>query len=134
VVALVGGATGIGFFGQMDVAVLVGGTLAALIAWFLWAVVVYNIGTKVLREPQTLTDLGELLRTIGFAWSPGLLLVLGIIPIFGGLIFLTVWIWMQVATVVAVRQALIFTSTLRAAGVVLLAHAFFYVTVTVVFG
>ncbi|MCK5656218.1 MAG: hypothetical protein KAI21_00170, partial [Deltaproteobacteria bacterium] len=66
---------------------------------------------------QTKADVGELLRTIGFSSSPGLIRVLGIIPFLRGLVFLVAGVWMLVAMVIAVRQALDYQSTLRAVGV-----------------
>ena len=92
-------------------------TLLALAGWFVWAYVTYFIGTKLLPEPQTRSDPGELLRTIGFSSSPGLIRVLCIIPGLSGIIFLISSIWMLVAMVVAVRQALDYNSTWRAVGV-----------------
>ena len=68
---------------------------------------------NLLPERQTEADLGQLLRTIGFAASPGLLLALGIIPLIGAIISFVVQIWMLVAFVIAVRQALDYTSTVR---------------------
>ena len=96
------------------------GAVGALIGWFIWAFLVYIIGTKVLPEPQTHSDLGELLRTTGFSASPGLLRVLGAIPLFGGLIIFAVSIWMLIAMIIAVRQALDYQSTGRAVGVCLI--------------
>ena len=93
------------------------GTIAALVAWYIWAFLTYFIGTKLLPVPQTKADVGELLRTIGFSSSPGLIRVLGIIPILRGLVFLAAGVWMLVAMVIAVRQALDYQSTLRAVGV-----------------
>ncbi len=93
------------------------GTIAALIGWYIWAYLTYFIGTKFLPEPQTKADLGELLRTIGFSSSPGLIRVLGIIPGLGDLVFLAASIWMLVAMIIAVRQALDYKSTARAVGV-----------------
>jgi hypothetical protein len=58
-----------------------------------------------------------LLRTIGFSSAPGLIRVLGIIPGLRALLFLVAGIWMLVAMVIAVRQALDYTSTWRAIGV-----------------
>jgi hypothetical protein len=58
-----------------------------------------------------------LLRTIGFSSSPGLIRVLGIIPGLAGVVFLGASVWMLVAMVIAVRQALDYKSTLRAIGV-----------------
>ncbi len=93
------------------------GTIVALIAWYVWAYLTYFIGTKFLPEPQTKADHGELLRTIGFSSSPGLIRVLGVIPGLGAVVFLVASIWMLVAMIIAVRQALDYESTLRAVGV-----------------
>ncbi len=91
--------------------------ITALIAWYVWAYITYFIGAKILPEPQTKADHGELLRTIGFSSSPGLLRILVIIPGIGGIIFMITSVWMLVAMVIAVRQALDYQSTLRAVGV-----------------
>jgi hypothetical protein len=96
------------------------GVLGALIGWYIWAFLTYWIGTKLLPEPQTKADVGELLRTIGFSSSPGLLRVLGFIPVLGGIILFGTSIWMLVAMVIAVRQALDYKSTGRAVGVCLI--------------
>jgi hypothetical protein len=90
------------------------GIIIALVGWFVWAFLTYIIGTKLLPESQTRATLGELLRTIGFSSSPGLIRVLGVIPGLGGLVFIIASIWMLVAMVVAVRQALDYSSTMRA--------------------
>jgi len=96
------------------------GTIFALIGWFVWAYLTYFIGTKLLSEAQTKTNLGELLRTIGFSSSPGLIRVLGVIPGLTWLVFFVASIWMLIAMVIAVKQALDFESTFRASGVVLI--------------
>ena len=71
-------------------------------------------------EPQTRVDVGELLRTIGFASTPGLLRVFGIIPGVAIPAFVISSVWMLFAMVIAVRQALDFRSTARAIGVCVL--------------
>ncbi len=91
--------------------------IAALVGWFAWAFLIYVIGTKLLPEPQTHADVGQLLRTTGFSTAPGLLRVLGIIPLLGPVIMLIIGIWMLAAMIIAVRQALDYTSTWRAIGV-----------------
>jgi len=93
------------------------GVIVALAGWYIWAYLTYFIGAKLLPEPQTSADHGELLRTIGFASSPGLIRVLGVVPAMRGMVFLLASIWMLVAMIIAVRQALDYTSTLRAIGV-----------------
>lgn len=110
-------AAGIGTMTEGGVPRLLLGTVAALIGWYVWAFLTYLIGTKLLPEPQTRADHGELLRTLGFASTPGLLRILGFLPAFTGIVFFGSSIWMLIAMIVAVRQALDYQSTLRAVGV-----------------
>jgi len=117
VVVLSSVAAGLGSIADQGFVGLLTGTIGALISWFVWAYLTYFIGTKLLPEPQTKADPGELLRTIGFSSSPGLIRVLGIIPGLTWFVFFVAGIWILVAMVVAVRQALDYQSTLRAVGV-----------------
>ncbi len=117
VVVLSSLATGIGHAGGEGASNLMMAALAALLAWLCWAWLTYFIGTRILPSPQTHADWGELLRTTGFAAAPGVLRILGIVPVIGTLVFSFVSIWMLVAFIVAVRQALDYTSTGRAIGV-----------------
>ena len=117
VVVLSSIAAGIGSIGTIGVKGIIIGAITALIAWYVWAYMTYFIGAKILPEPQTKADHGELLRTIGFSSSPGLIRVLAIIPGISGIIFAVASIWMLTAMVIAVRQALDYQSTLRAVGV-----------------
>lgn len=110
-------AAGFGSIAQGGIVGILMGTVSALAGWFIWAYLTYLIGTKLLPEPQTRADHGELLRTIGFSSSPGLIRVLCIIPGLSGIVLFITSIWMLVAMVIAVRQALDYTSTLRAVGV-----------------
>ncbi len=96
---------------------LIFGTVAGLLGWAFWAWITYLIGTRWLREPSTQADWSQLARTIGFAQAPGILRVVGIIPFLQGFVFLVTAIWTLVAVVIGVRQALDFTSTLRAVAV-----------------
>jgi hypothetical protein len=120
VVALSAVAAGIGSLGSGGLLGILGGTIMALVSWLIWAFLTYFIGTRLLPEPQTKADYGELLRAIGFASAPGLIRVFGFIPGLGALIFVAAGIWMLVAMVIAVRQALDYTSTPRAVGVCLI--------------
>ncbi len=114
VVVLSSIAAGIGSFERAGVGGIITGTIGALIAWYVWAYITYFVGTRFLPEPQTQADHGELLRTIGFSSSPGLIRVLGIIPGLAGVVFLVASVWMLIAMVIAVRQALDYESTRRA--------------------
>jgi hypothetical protein len=117
VVVLSSIAAGVGSIGQVGVKGIFIGAITALIAWYVWAYITYFIGVKILPEPQTKADHGELLRTIGFSSSPGLIRILAIIPGLAGIIFLVTSIWMLAAMIIAVRQALDYQSTLRAVAV-----------------
>ena len=120
VVAIVALATGIASLGTTGLSGLFVGVVIAIAGWAFWAWIVYFIGTKILPSHSTHADWGQLARTLGFAQSPGIFRVLGLVPVVGIFIFLAASIWMLVAMVVAVRQALDYTSTWRAIAVVLL--------------
>lgn len=120
VVVLSSVAAGIGVTGIGGVGGLVMGSVAALVGWLVWASMIYLIGTKLLPEPQTESDIGELLRTLGFASAPGVLRVLGVVPGLGPVIVVLVTGWMLAAMVVAVRQALDYEGTARAIAVCLI--------------
>jgi hypothetical protein len=102
VVALVAIAQAIGGAGAGGFGILAG-LISALLGWLLWAGITYLIGAKLLGGTATW---GELLRTIGFAHTPGVLHVLGMIPVLGGLIRSAVAIWVLIAGIIAIRQAL----------------------------
>lgn len=81
-------------------------TAAALVGWLAWAWLTCFIGTRILPRPETSANLGELLRTIGFASSPGLLLVFALFPPIAPYVYPACGVWMLIAMIVAVRQAL----------------------------
>ena len=120
IVALVALATGIASLGTTGPIGLLVGVVLAIAGWALWAWIVHLIGTKIIPSHSTHADWGQLARTLGFAQSPGIFRALGFIPVVGNIIFAVASIWMLVAMVVAVRQALDYTSTLRAIAVVLI--------------
>jgi hypothetical protein len=133
VVVLSGVAAGIGSIGSAGIAGVFIGAIAAIIGWFIWAYITYIVGTKLLPQPQTKADYGELLRTVGFSSSPGLLRVFGFIPCLSGVIFIAASIWMLIAMVIAVRQALDYTSTLRAVGVCIIGWIIQMITLMIFF-
>ncbi len=120
VVVLSALAAGIGNLQVAGALGIVTGTLGALVGWYVWAYLTYFIGTRLLPEPQTKSDPGELLRTIGFASAPGVVRIIGIVPGLNMLVFSVAGVWMLIAMVIAVRQALDYRSTWRAIGVCLI--------------
>lgn len=106
VVAIVAVASGIGAVGGGLWSAIMA-PIAAIIGWLIWAGVTYLIGTKIFDGTATW---GELLRTLGFAQSPGVLYLLAILPIAGFFIRMILPIWMLVAGIIAIRQALDFST------------------------
>jgi len=86
VVVLSSIAAGVGFVAGTDVYAIIIRSIAALLSWFTWAFLTYLIGTRLLPEAQTRSNFGELLRTIGFSSSPGVLRILGVVPLWGRLV------------------------------------------------
>lgn len=114
VVVLASLAAGVGgglFLGPLA---LVRETVGAIIGWIMWAAVTYFLGTRLLPEPQTRSNMGELLRVIGFSSAPGLFSLFVLTPFIGWVIPTIVAFWLLAAMVVAVRQALDYRSTVRA--------------------
>ena len=126
-------ASGIGTIGILGIQGLIVGTISALIGWLVWAYLTYLIGTKLLPEPQTKADVGELLRTIGFSSAPGVLRIFGFIPLIGVIISFVASIWMLVAMIIAVRQALDYKSTWRAIGVCVIGFVIYLVIIALIF-
>lgn len=119
VVVLASLAGGIGTMGEAGTPGLVFGTILSLIGWYVWSFITYLVGTRLLAQPTTQADLGQLLRTIGFASAPGLLRVFGLVPGIGQMVMAVSALWSLAAMVVAVRQALDYDSTGRAIAVCL---------------
>ena len=119
VVMLAAVAAGIGGL-RSGTTALFAALFAAVVGWAIWAAIVFVVGTKILPEPQTKADFPEVLRTIGFAATPGLLNVFGIIPFLGMIVGLVAALWQLAAMVVAVRQVLDYQTTGKAVIVCLL--------------
>jgi hypothetical protein len=86
-----------GFTGGNGLTRFIGTVVWAFISWFIWAAATWFVGTRLFKGQA---DLGEMLRVIGYAYTP---LFLSIIPCIGGLIG---GIWALAAGFIAVRQGL----------------------------
>jgi len=134
VVVLASVAAGIGLSQTQGGGGLILSAMGSLVAWLAWAFTTYLVGTRILPGPDTEADVGQMLRTLGFANSPGLLNILAIVPGVGVLVPLIVFFWNLAAMVVAVRQALDYEGTGRAIAVCLIGLvAYVLVMLTVVF-
>lgn len=102
VVAIAGaiGGAGNGFGG------IVAGLLAAFIGWLIFAGLTYFFGTQLFGTPTTSTTFEAVLRTLGYARVPGVLSVVGFIPVIGWIVAFIGSIWALVTAVIAIRQSL----------------------------
>ena len=107
--------------GQAGPAGFVTGAIVMLGAWLVWVAAIAAIGTITLAEPQTRSDVHELLRVLGFAAAPGLFLALATMQAAAPIVLAVVAVWMTAAAVLAVRQALDYRSTVRAIAVCVIA-------------
>ena len=122
VVLLSSAAAGVGL-GRARPGAIITVTLIALVSWLSWAAIVYQIGGRLLPEPATRVDFAEMLRTTGFAASPGLIQVLAAIPGWSGVVVGVSWIWMVAAMVTAVQHALDYQRLTRTLAVCVIAAA-----------
>ena len=102
VVALAAVASAVGGLGGPSSGVI-GGVLAAVLGWLIWAGVTYLVGEKLLGGTASW---GELLRTLGFAQAPGVLYVGALLPLVGWLVRGVVVVWILLAGIIAIREAL----------------------------
>ena len=118
VVILVSLVSGIGFLIDGDFSRMFGMVIGSIFLWGLLALTTYVAGTTLFRGAETEADWGQLLRTLGFAQSPRILFLFAPVGgVIGVTIFIAAWFWWLVASVIAVRQALDYRSTLRAVNV-----------------
>jgi Yip1 domain len=82
---------------------LIGGIVTELIGWVVFTAVMWFVGTRIFHATATYN---QVLRAVGFAYSPGVLLILRFIPVVGGLIALIVGIWRLITTFVGLREGL----------------------------
>ena len=113
--ALLGGAD-VNVVGALGV-----GVIRGVLSWALWALVTWVVGSTILKTETTEADWGQLARGTGFAQTPGILNLFSFIPVVGWLISLATFVWTFAAMIIAVRQSLDYTSTLRAFFVILIA-------------
>ena len=101
--------------------IIVSGIIRGVVSWALWALFAWLIGATLLKTAQTEANWGQLARCTGFAQAPGILNVFFFIPILGTIIYLVALVWTIMCMIIAVRQSLDYTSSLRAFFVILLA-------------
>jgi hypothetical protein len=114
-VCLAGGFGAMGFGAGLNGVVT--GALMVLGAWLVWVGIIATVGTVTLPEPQTRTNVRELLRVLGYAAAPGMFLAFAAMRPAAPIIAVIVAAWMIAAAVIGVRQALDYKHTGRAIAV-----------------
>ena len=135
VVVLSSLAAGIGAI-QLGASNLILAPILSLLSWYVWSYIIFFVGVKLFPDPQTKSNHGELLRTIGFSTAPGLIRIFGFTPELMTVTFIGSAFWMLACMVVAVKSALDYESLWKALGVVIVAwlfQAFFLFLVLVLF-
>ncbi len=99
-------AAGIGGIAEGGVFGLIGLTVAGVVGWAAYAWFAYFIGTRLFRTAETSADWGEVARTLGFASSPRILLILGLVPGIIGVVSFVVGVWFILTTITALKTAL----------------------------
>ena len=113
---------------------LVQGILGSLVRFIIWAFFIAFVGSRILPEPESISNTGELIRSLGFAYAPGLLVIFKVLPFINSFVDPIVVILQLAAMTIAVRQALDFTSTVRAVGVCIVAFILMIVALTLFIG
>jgi len=102
---------------------LCGGVVVVVIDWIVWSAITYWVGKGMFATSQTEVTLGQMVRTLGLAQSPQVLNVLGFIPVLGPLLRIVTTLWTLLAGIIAIRQAMDF-STVRAVGTAVVGYIF----------
>ena len=79
------------------------GAVIAVGGYYLWVYVAHFVGTQLFKAKA---DVGEVQRTLGFAYAPQLLNILSVIPCLGAIAGVVAWIWSIVTGIVAIRQSM----------------------------
>lgn len=99
----------------------VGGIVLALLAWLLFAGLVWWLGKQWFAPRYYPPDMQQILRLTGYATAPSLLNVLGFLPLVGWLVLMIASIWSLITAYTAVRVGLA-TSERNALGVTFIAY------------
>ena len=106
VVVLAAVAGGIGALREDGVSGLIGGIILSIIGWAAFSFFVYIVGTRFFPTGETQADTGQVMRTLGFAYTPQILGITLLIPVLGAIISFIASIWFLVCSIVAIRQSL----------------------------
>jgi Yip1 domain len=131
VIVLAAVAEGIGWIFYGGLTGIVTTALMSIIAFLIWSLIVWLVGTKVMPEPTTKADFPETFRVLGFAAAPGLAGFVTIIPVLGWLLWLGILVWKIAAMIVAVKAVLDYSTIGKAIVVVLIGFVAYLVAAAI---
>ena len=99
IVFLCGVCNGFGLSPRLGEAAMLAGVASAVVGWFLWALVILLVARLLGHHRGG----RSLLRTLGFANAPGVLLALGGVPFVGAVVRVVVVIWLMATTALAAQ-------------------------------
>jgi hypothetical protein len=114
-------AAGLGAYRQIGPLRALPFAVIELAGWYVWAVLMYLIGTKLLPRPGLQPDLRAFLRAAGFSSAPGVLRILGLVPPAALPVDFVVLVWMLMAAIVAVKEVFQYTGIWQAVAVSVIA-------------
>jgi hypothetical protein len=95
-------------------------TIVTVVGWVGWAWVIARLGTRVMPSPSTSADLGQVLRTLGFAAAPAMFRAFEAVGGLRWVLLPLTSVWMVMAMIIAIRQALDYSTTWQAVRLALL--------------
>lgn len=119
-------------FLRLGTGIAVSVTVWALVAWTVGTAVLWLLGTRGIPGRNTGVDFWQVLRPIGFAQAPRVVLILLVVPYLGGLAAIVAWLWTLAATVVAVKQVFDYDDVVKALIVCVLAIAAYWLFLTLI--
>lgn len=112
---------------------LISALISGIVGFAIASYFIYFVGTRLTPSTQTSASYGEVLRCLGFAYAPNVLLFLHIIPSIGGFLAFLIGIWAVVTMIVATMHALEM-SALRAVATSILASIIAAIVIAIIVG
>ena len=103
IVLLVSLCTGIGTINLTNDSSVIRDLLSSIIGWLIWTSIIFVIGVKLLKNSSTFSQLA---RTLGLAYSPGVLNILGLISFISIPVLAITSIWTVISFIFALKHAL----------------------------
>lgn len=115
---------------SLGILLLIIGPIVAIIAWLVWSVVAWYVGTRMIAHDRKDVEFLEVARAIGFAQTPSVLGVTLFIPVLGLIVQVGVFFWVLATGFVAIRESMRLTDGQAVGTMVVGVLAFLAVSLT----